>query len=181
MAGSTHSYDISLGFLKQATQRVEKQRRLINADMSNLPFFDSSFDGILFSNVLEHVHPEDAVQAVKGGVIVLKPGGWIFINIPNREAWSEASWRNPRHVWLPNKREMVDLLGQNGFDTEKLIVTTRGFPGSNLFHRVAGRDLYSSITFYSCTPVGCVRFCLASMVKLSQNDEEKKTSHLCLC
>lgn len=136
------SYDISTEHLKTAAKRVGDKGKLVSGDMSDLPFSDASFEGVLSSDILEHVYPEDAVQVVEEGSRVLKPGGWIFINIPNRESWSEASWRNPEHVWLPSKKEMVDLLGRNGFNNEKLEATTRGFPGSNLFHHLAGRDLY---------------------------------------
>jgi ubiquinone/menaquinone biosynthesis C-methylase UbiE len=108
---------------------------------SELPFRDNLFNGILFADVLEHMWPEDARRAVCESRRVLVPGGYIFINIPNRTTWSDAARRDQGHVWLPTIGEMKKLLVQEGFDRRSIRHLTRGFPVSNGYRKITGRDL----------------------------------------
>ncbi len=52
----------------------------IVADMRHLPFKDTSVDGVICEDVLEHVN--DPVSAVKEMYRVLSPGGKVFISVP---------------------------------------------------------------------------------------------------
>lgn len=132
--------DLSTVFLKKS--REGGNARLVNGDISRaFPFRSSAFDGVLFSDTLEHIYPEEAVLAMQEAHRVLKPRGWIFINIPNRISWSKNSHRIPGHLWLPTKEEMAEMLKAQGFNNDGMEVITRGFPGSNLAHTFLGRDL----------------------------------------
>ena len=50
------------------------------ADAANLPFENSSVDGIICESLLEHVVDADAV--IKEIKRVLKSGGWLYISVP---------------------------------------------------------------------------------------------------
>lgn len=109
--------------------------------INNIPFATEAFDGVLFSDVLEHVTPDQSVEAVLEGQRVLKPGGRIFIRIPNRETWTDAALHDEGHVWLPTPDEAYGLLEAGGFEPESIEVFTRGFPESNMHFELHGYDL----------------------------------------
>ncbi len=55
---------------------------LVVASACEMPFEDASFDGVVASNVIEHV--PDARAMVRECARVLKPGGVLYIDGPNR-------------------------------------------------------------------------------------------------
>lgn len=57
---------------------------------------------------------------------VLKPGGYVFINIPNRNTWTRNAFMEPSHIWLPSIDDMIGVLKSLGF--KKIVSSTRGFP-----------------------------------------------------
>jgi SAM-dependent methyltransferase len=54
---------------------------LTRANIYNQPFDDNSFDGVLLSEILEHI--DDDVRGLKEVKRVLKPGGVAAITVPN--------------------------------------------------------------------------------------------------
>lgn len=78
--------------------------RLANAD-GTLPFADSSFDGVILKDVLEHL--DDPVAMVREVHRVLVPGGRAFASSPDaqRTAWHDYTHRRPftrtamRRMW----------------------------------------------------------------------------------
>lgn len=71
-------------------QVINKARRNIghlsgimlnNANIYALPYADNTFDGVILSEVLEHV--ENDVDALREAYRVLKPGGVVAITVPN--------------------------------------------------------------------------------------------------
>lgn len=54
---------------------------LTQANMYNLPFPDAYFDGVILSEILEHV--EDDVRGLREVYRILKPGGVAAITVPN--------------------------------------------------------------------------------------------------
>lgn len=78
--------------LGSGPKRVSKDKNVLNVDMykfpdvdivsdiSNLPFEDESVGGVVMESVLEHLkEPERAVNEIKR---VLKPGGYLYVNLP---------------------------------------------------------------------------------------------------
>lgn len=53
---------------------------IVQFDITQCPLPDSSFEGIVLLNVLEHI--EDDLKALKGVYRVLKPGGLAYIEVP---------------------------------------------------------------------------------------------------
>jgi|GEM_PF-1678048 len=56
----------------------------------NIPYPDEKFDSVLCLAVVDHVPDEDRPKAVAELARVLKPGGVLYINTPNRSAYH---WR----------------------------------------------------------------------------------------
>ena len=113
---------------------------IVSSD-SYLPFISEQFDGILFSDILEHLSPEHAYSAVKDAYRLLKNKGRIFIKVPNRDTWSMADYNDQGHVWLPSLEEVHDLLQIGGFNNETVNTFTRGFPLSQTIRRMVKKDL----------------------------------------
>ena len=110
------------------------------AELHKIPYGSDNFNAVVFSDVLEHVHPNQAVEAVTEGSRVLVPGGHIFMRIPNRDTWTDAAYRDQAHVWLPTPDEVRSLLEISGFEPDSISVFTRGFPDSQKFIEEHGYD-----------------------------------------
>lgn len=67
----------------KAKQHVGHQRDILltNANIYRLPYADNSFDGVILSEILEHVDRD--VDGLKEVYRVLKPGGVTAITVPN--------------------------------------------------------------------------------------------------
>jgi SAM-dependent methyltransferase len=108
-------------------------------DDTKLPFPDGSFDLVLSNHVIEHVgnrsNQDDHMREVAR---VLRPGGSLYLAMPNRWAPVEPHFKLPFLSWLPEGRrsayvramhrgarydcrpltrgELVDLFEANGFE-----------------------------------------------------------------
>lgn len=89
--------DFAYHFLALARQKG--QSRGVQGDATALPFPDASFDAIICSETLEHI-PDDR-RAVAEIHRVLRPGGLLFLTVPNywhAMRFVAGFWGNPR--WL---------------------------------------------------------------------------------
>ena len=85
-----------------------------------LPFKDNSFDLIVCSEVLEHLHEyNDAIKEMKR---VLKPGGKFFASVP--ASWPEKiCWNLSKdyqnqpggHLRIFDQKELVSEIQEEGF------------------------------------------------------------------
>jgi SAM-dependent methyltransferase len=85
-----------------------------------LPVADASFDCVIISEVLEHLH--DEARALGELSRVLKPGGVLAVSVPRTcpEAvcWAlSREYRNTPggHVRIYRRRELVGLLERHGY------------------------------------------------------------------
>ena len=80
---------------------------------------DGHFDVVTLWHVLEHVHRlHDTIEGLRR---VLKPGGSIFIAVPNHASWDArhygafwAAWDLPRHLYHFSPDSMTKLLSAHG-------------------------------------------------------------------
>lgn len=91
----------------------------LNADMTNMPFPDNSFDKVIASEILEHV-PNDRL-AMAEIARILRPGGIAAVTVPTwfpeRICWalSDEYHNNPGgHVRIFTKRELAGKLTAAG-------------------------------------------------------------------
>lgn len=85
----------------------------------------NSFDVITMWHVLEHV--EELEFQVRELQRISKPGGYVFIAVPNyksydakfyKEYW--AAYDVPRHLWHFSKKSINKLFSENGFVLQKI-------------------------------------------------------------
>jgi ubiquinone/menaquinone biosynthesis C-methylase UbiE len=112
----------------------------IQLSAKNIPFPNDFAHGVLFADVLEHLDPDSASQALAESYRILKEGGHLFINIPNRITWSRKTFFEPSHLWIPTIRDMITAVKKHGF--EAIDVSTRGFPWSTMLRSWTGNDLH---------------------------------------
>lgn len=55
---------------------------LLNGNVLNMPYADNYFDTVLLISILEHLRPEQQVQAFQEIRRVLKPGGQVVYGVP---------------------------------------------------------------------------------------------------
>ena len=81
---------------------------------------EASFDFVILNHVVEHMtEPEPVLFKLCGK---LKPGGYIWIAFPSRRSLTLPHsvdetlnfYDDPTHVYLPDKREIADILLANG-------------------------------------------------------------------
>jgi SAM-dependent methyltransferase len=84
--------------------------RIVNATGESLPFADASFDVIYSANVLEHTqNPE---QVLREALRVLRPGGQLYMEMPNYLAYFEGHYMvvQPPILWKPMLAWWVSLV-----------------------------------------------------------------------
>lgn len=127
--------DFDINALNSAKKNINsKNFKLIKADiMEKLPFKDDFFDGIVMSEVLEHL-PDD-IKCMKEVRRILKKGGRVVLSVPNINYplfWDPISWILQRifnthiksgfwagiwnqHLRLYNLKQLIDLLEKERF------------------------------------------------------------------
>lgn len=81
---------------EKARRRSLPLENFISSPGEQLPFESSFFDVVYCLSVLEHV--QDVRQTIHEMVRVLRPGGTLFIDIPNYLSFTENHYKIP---WLP--------------------------------------------------------------------------------
>ena len=87
-----------------------KDERIIREGVSfhliegtELPFPDQSFDVVVSNHVIEHVGDNAAqLRHLQEARRVLKPGGVVYLAVPNRWSLVEPHFRLPFLSWLPS-------------------------------------------------------------------------------
>jgi dolichol-phosphate mannosyltransferase len=102
-----------------------RRSRLVRASCERLPFADGSFDGLVHSEVIEHLPDDPAILAECHRV--LRPGGVLVLGTPDygRWLWPVLEWLHGRilhsgyaheHITRFTRRTLADRLMRLGFD-----------------------------------------------------------------
>ena len=105
--------------------------KLERGDITNLNFKNNTFDGIICSEVLEHI--EDDGTAIKEFHRTLNENGKLFLSVPaNPKLWDKSDeWAGHKRRYT--KERLMELLKMNGF---KIIdIHYWGFPLTRFYHR----------------------------------------------
>ncbi|GAB6094373.1 class I SAM-dependent methyltransferase [Desulfatiferula olefinivorans] len=121
--------DLNLDDLRQGVKRLEYHDSLgahcggtwsfTTADITTLPFADSTFDLVICSEVMEHI--PDQEKAAEELLRVLKPGCNLVVSVPR--FWPEKiCWMlsdeyfnaNQGHIRIYKKKELVRLIENKG-------------------------------------------------------------------
>jgi SAM-dependent methyltransferase len=95
------------------------------ADALHLPFISGTFDEVVFTDVIEHIHPRLEQSAIKEIRRVLTNGGRLLISTPNDRSIFVVL--DPSH-WLAGHRHyspsnIVSLLEKNDFRIESVFTS----------------------------------------------------------
>lgn len=75
---------------------------VVHTPDTNLPFEAASFDVVVFNHVIEHVGQRPDQDRILAQIHrVLRPGGILYLAVPNRWALIEPHYRLPFLSWLP--------------------------------------------------------------------------------
>jgi ubiquinone/menaquinone biosynthesis C-methylase UbiE len=111
--------------------RAAVRGEVVRADMTQLPFSDSSFDAVVAGEVLEHIGEDH--RALSEASRVLRPGGVLAVSVPAHPKWFGASDRWAGHV----RRYTLGSLTRAIEGAGLVLECTRpwGFPMSAFYHR----------------------------------------------
>jgi len=79
-----------------ATARAHYGLRVIEGTLPHPAVAPDSFDAITLRMVLEHVH--DPLKLLRAAADVLRPGGWLYVCVPNLSAWGFRAFGG---AWFP--------------------------------------------------------------------------------
>jgi SAM-dependent methyltransferase len=89
------------------------------SDMGPVP--DASVDLVFSGQNLEHLWPEEAAGFLLESRRVLRPGGHLVLDSPNREVTSGLVWMHHEHVLEYSVDEIERLLAIAGFEVERTV------------------------------------------------------------
>jgi len=79
---------------------------------------DESVDMVFSGQNVEHLQFDDLVGFIFESNRVLKKGGWLIVDSPNRLVTSPLKWLHPEHIAEYTVGEMEEMLSTAGFQTE---------------------------------------------------------------
>jgi len=103
MAKQVHGLDYTFNFLRLA-QPTSGNIGLAQADATQMPYRDSTFDAAICSETVEHIPDDQGV--VREIARVLKPDGLLFFTVPNL-------WNAARIVSMIKARDFTVQLGEH--------------------------------------------------------------------
>jgi SAM-dependent methyltransferase len=101
------------------------------ADVTALPFADSSFDAIVAGEVLEHV--EEDRDALAEFSRVLQAGGVLALSVPANPKLFGPSDEWAGHVRRYDRSDLLGACAEAGLTVSRCVAW--GFPFSRLYHR----------------------------------------------
>lgn len=90
------------------TADIESPLAKVKMDIHQIPFPENQFDVILCNHVLEHVR--DDIQAMREMYRVLKPGGFVILQIPFFNPVPDQTFEDDS---ITDKREREKIFGQD--------------------------------------------------------------------
>ena len=103
-------------YIDKFTAGEERGKKILNYDVEELPYEPNSIDVIYNSHLLEHIPFVRVPQVLKHWYSLLKPGGYLIINVPDLE-WvckyylrllqferndESFKFQNPHYHWTHN-------------------------------------------------------------------------------
>lgn len=113
-----HGHDISAHAVEVAKTRLPEAVFSLGNAGDRLPFDDVSFDGVMMTDVIEHLTSEDQVKSLAELIRVMRPGATLYITTPNhnwvRKAFYAIPDRMEHHIGLLHMNQLCALLESSG-------------------------------------------------------------------
>jgi len=74
----------SLQILRGLSEELHVQTNIVGGDTFQLPFRNETFDVVFHQGLLEHFRHPQALALLKENIRVLKPGGYLLVDVPQR-------------------------------------------------------------------------------------------------
>lgn len=127
--------DVSSRILEQG-QQLFPQYHFAQGDILNIPFPKQTFDCVFCVAVLHHIPSKELRRlAVSNMHDVLKPGGWLLINVWNL-------WRQP-HIGRIRRNNWKHFFGMSPYDRNDILVPWRSSGVEQYYHAFTERELKS--------------------------------------
>ena len=97
--GELYGHDISAHAIEVAKTRLPGMSFSLGNAGERLPFGDNSFQGVMMTDVIEHLTTEDQETSIAELARVLRPGGTLYITTPNH------NWVRKSFYFLPDRME----------------------------------------------------------------------------
>jgi ubiquinone/menaquinone biosynthesis C-methylase UbiE len=108
VAGIDYS-EAAVELTREMLAEVQPEADLRVGSVTALPWPDASFDRVQFSDVIEHLDPEQTVPALAELRRVLKPGGYLLVHTAPNLLFMNVGWPLARPlVKLAGHREIAD-------------------------------------------------------------------------
>jgi SAM-dependent methyltransferase len=127
-------FDVTTADASPAAVAVLEERvggEVVQADVTDLPFADETFDAAVLGEVLEHI-PDDSA-ALREVARVVRPEGVLAVSVPADPARYGPSDRWAGHVRRYTRPLLVGACDESGFSVVRCVGW--GFPVSALYHR----------------------------------------------
>jgi SAM-dependent methyltransferase len=86
----------------------------------SMPEINDAVADILFSGQnIEHLWPDDIASFLLEAHRIIKKGGLLVVDSPNRRITAKLGWSHPEHIIELETEEIVELLKLAGFDVER--------------------------------------------------------------
>jgi SAM-dependent methyltransferase len=98
-----------------------------------VPLPDASVDFVYSNQVMEHLHPEDAVEQVREILRILKPGGQYLCRTPNKTSGPHDVSRYfdvvaaGTHMKEYSYSDIASIFAKSGFTNVRIILAARAF------------------------------------------------------
>jgi ubiquinone/menaquinone biosynthesis C-methylase UbiE len=88
---------------------VQPDAEIVVGSVTELPWPDDTFDRVQFSDVIEHLDPQQTVPALREFRRVLRPGGYVLVHTAPNLLFMKYGWPATRpFVRLAGHREVAD-------------------------------------------------------------------------
>ena len=114
---------------------VEWLRRTLG-DMGPVP--TGSVDLVFGGQVVEHLWPDDVADFLAESHRVLRPGGTLVLDSPNRRVTEAIAWHHPQHTLEFSIDEITQLTTLAGFELEDVRGVVLGY--DRVLHSFLGLD-----------------------------------------
>jgi ubiquinone/menaquinone biosynthesis C-methylase UbiE len=121
---------------------VAKHPKIIQGDISNMPFENDSFETVFATEILEHLDDETLTKGINEIYRVLCKRGSFIITVPYKENLNQDTVICPKcgikfhrwgHIQVFDENRLEEILKKKGFDVIRMKPLPIGFMASHRF------------------------------------------------